>query len=175
MHRDRPGEPGWQEGPIVEVHQGNLNVSVGISEEKTRERLSTLAQAVKILCGSAVQADSRCGQHSVYAGLRHKLRRQFINRFRDCRAAGFATPRTPVATSPAAARSTRLRAAHHRRAVRATPARNLPGRVREGKAAAAAQRLARSGARTMAATYSRNAAPDPHSRSLHFDGASHHR
>jgi hypothetical protein len=47
MYRDRPGEPGWQEGPIVEVNQNNVEVT--ISAEEKHERLSILSQAVKIL------------------------------------------------------------------------------------------------------------------------------
>jgi hypothetical protein len=47
MYRDRPGEPGRQEGPIVEVNQNNVEVT--ISAEEKHERLSILSQAVKIL------------------------------------------------------------------------------------------------------------------------------
>jgi hypothetical protein len=45
MHRDRPGEPGWQEGPIIEVNQGNLNV---ISKEEHAERVSIIMQALRL-------------------------------------------------------------------------------------------------------------------------------
>src|SRR6266852_1165277 len=72
--------------------------------------------------------------NSTQAPLSHRDHRPRRTLLRDCPAAGFAMPRTPVATSPAAARSTMPRAARRHRAVRATPARNLLGRVREGKA-----------------------------------------
>jgi hypothetical protein len=50
MYRDRPGEPGWTRGEHIEVSGAYGGaITVELSEEETEERLSILAQAVKIL------------------------------------------------------------------------------------------------------------------------------
>ena len=50
MYRDRPGEPGWTGGEHIEVSGAYGGaITVELSEEETKERLSILAQAVKIL------------------------------------------------------------------------------------------------------------------------------
>ena len=50
MYRDRPGEPGWTGGEHIEVSGAYCGaITVELSEEETKERLSILAQAVKIL------------------------------------------------------------------------------------------------------------------------------
>jgi hypothetical protein len=50
MYRDRPGEPGWTGGEHIEVSGAYGGaVTVGISKEEEAERVSIVAQAVKMM------------------------------------------------------------------------------------------------------------------------------
>jgi hypothetical protein len=58
MYRDRLGEPGWTGGEHIEV-SGTCGgaITVDLTKEETEERLSILAQAVKILRDLGVEYD----------------------------------------------------------------------------------------------------------------------